>query len=137
MNRPVFAFADSRREATKLQTEYEQIEGELAAAEQNTGPDGTPYKPVNRTDELRAQQMLCKHCRLERLCPIKTRMARVRDGGRWPQGGWVHDAGGGVSCLTYRTKPIAELPVTTLRIIHSAPEEMLPKVCGGCATRRG
>lgn len=96
------------------------------------GKTPIPYKPV-RSEWSDIYEMLCNHCDLQLRCDVVEGMIEMKDGGPWPEGGWIADVGGGVSCLSYvpLTQP-ALLPEKLQEAIDSA----VP-MCHGCAARKG
>lgn len=81
--------------------------------------------------------MLCDFCSNQLSCAIIDGMIEMKDGGHWPEKGWVYDQGSGVSCLSYKPKPHPSISRQELRQIKRTPEDRLPPVCGGCAARKG
>ena len=52
-----------------------------------------PYTPTNCLDDWRdTYEMLCGFCAHEINCPIVDGMIEMKDGGSWPDGGWVYAA---------------------------------------------
>lgn len=100
-------------------------------------PPGSPYKP-SKADWGETWQMLCGHCRPAVGCAVVEGMILHSAGdGPWPEGGWVTDAGAGVSCLSYEPAPMKRLPRQQLRALARRKEADLPPVCSGCAARKG
>ena len=97
---------------------------------------GKPYNPAD-AEWADLYEMLCSYCRHHLNCAVIEGMIEMKHGAPWPDGGWVHDRGAGVSCLSYQTKPLAELSRQQLRRIQRMPEDQIPPVCGGCAARKG
>lgn len=93
-----------------------------------------PYKPDNH-EWTEAFNMLCGHCSSFPNCDIVDGMIEMKEGGDWPSGGWVHDAGAGISCLSYRSivDEASQLSDSELKthINNAAP------MCEGCAARKG
>lgn len=81
--------------------------------------------------------ILCEYCANQINCGVVDAMIEMKDGGAWPDGGWVYDAGAGVSCLSYKAKHGPRVSRQELRQIKRVPEDRLPPVCGGCAARKG
>jgi len=92
----------------------------------------TPYFPA-RNEWEEAYYMLCEHCANQASCDVVEGMIEIKDGGKWPSGGWVHDPGGWVSCLSYaaRTRP----PIIKHKLINVLNEAV--QMCGGCAAQKG
>ena len=82
-------------------------------------------------------QMLCGHCRHWIGFAVVERMIEMKDGGPWPEGGWVTDPGAGITCLSYDPKEAQPLSRQAIRQIARSPETRLPPVCAGCAARAG
>ena len=92
-----------------------------------------PYKPT-KEEWREVFDMLCGHCsNLLSGCDIVDGMIDMKDGGDWPTGGWVNDAGAGVSCLSYKTAAMETLNDSELQahISNAVP------MCDGCAARKG
>lgn len=114
----------------------DQADTVSAAGEVMTRAPAIPYRPTDATwPEI--YEMLCGHCARQLDCAVLEAMIALKDGAPWPDGGWVHDIGAGVSCLSYETKPIRKATRQLVRQIRRLPEERLPPVCGGCAARKG
>jgi hypothetical protein len=64
-------------------------------------------------------------------------MIDMKNGGEWPEGGWVTDPGAGTSCLSYKPRGASPLSRPQLRRLTRQSEASLPPVCGGCAARKG
>lgn len=97
-----------------------------------------PYIPPDSlSDWAETYEMLCGYCAKQLQCPIVDGMIEMKDGGAWPEGGWVYDRGAGVSCLSYEAKRGPKVSRQELRQIARTPEDRLPPVCGGCAARKG
>jgi hypothetical protein len=95
-----------------------------------------PFIPT--ADEWEGQfDMLCMYCRHSPGCQIVEAMIEAKDGGSWPEGGWVTDPGAGMTCLSYEPRPMQPLPRQQRRRIERMKESALPPVCGGCAARKG
>jgi hypothetical protein len=95
-----------------------------------------PYRPPS-SEWSSTYQMLCGFCSNQLKCEIVERMIEMKEGGHWPQGGWVTDPGAGVTCLSYSPKGAAALPRQQLRKMLRQAEDDLPPVCDGCAARKG
>jgi len=120
--------------AGRLRLAIADIEEDLKKAKERV-----PFTPPESPEEWRAEfEMLCLHCaRFGAGCPIIEAMIEMRQGGPWPDGGWVTDPGAGVTCLSYEAVNRPRLPRQQLRAIKRAPEHQLPPVCGGCAALKG
>lgn len=81
--------------------------------------------------------MLCGHCAHATRCQVVEGMIAMKDGGAWPEGGWVTDPGAEVTCLSYTPVERRPVPRQQLRNLMRMPEDKLPPVCGGCAALRG
>ncbi|MRX32785.1 hypothetical protein [Aminobacter sp. MDW-2] len=97
---------------------------------------GTPYHPTS-ADWREAFDMLCGHCAAQPRCEIVESMIELKSGGQWPGGGWVHNAGAGVTCLSYEARPATPMPRQQRRAMCRQKEAELPPVCDGCAARKG
>lgn len=93
---------------------------------------GLPYCP-DQSEWAEIFTMLCNCCAKLPGCEIIDGMIETKDGGPWPEGGWVTDAGAGVSCLSYEPKPMRTLPRPEL---ERAMREAVP-MCSGCAAQKG
>lgn len=91
-----------------------------------------PYKPTAQ-EWPEAWQMLCGHCAHAGGCQIVEGMIEMKNGGDWPEGGWVTDPGAGVTCLSYQPRPMERLSRQRLR---QAMRQAVP-MCGGCAAQKG
>lgn len=97
-----------------------------------------PYTPSDSLEDWReTYEMLCGYCTQQHQCDVIEGMIEMKDGAPWPEGGWVYDAGAGVSCLSYEAKRGPKVSRQELRQIKRTPEDRLPPVCGGCAARKG
>lgn len=97
-----------------------------------------PYIPPDDLDEWReTYEMLCGFCDHQFRCHVIEHMIEMKDGGPWPDAGWVLDQGAGVSCLSYKPKPGPKVARQEIRQIKRTPEDRLPPVCKGCAARKG
>lgn len=93
-----------------------------------------PYRPTE--DEwTNAFGMLCGHCAHAGHCEIVERMIEMKNGGPWPQGGWVTDPGAGVTCLSYEPSPLLMEPMSRQRL-RQALRKARP-MCQGCAAQKG
>ena len=90
-----------------------------------------PYKPNSR-EWPEIYGMLCDHCEQQLSCDVIEGMIEMKGGGRWPPGGWVHDAGSGVSCLSYI--PVKQKPLTYEQLKEAILCAVL--MCSGCAVRK-
>lgn len=95
-----------------------------------------PYTSVTGEDWRVCYAMLCGHCEHQLRCPIVEAMIEMKDGGPWPEAGWVTDPGAGVSCLSYAPRRRPAMPRQQLRALGRRKESDLPPVCGGCAARK-
>lgn len=92
-----------------------------------------PYQPI-KEEWREVFDMLCGHCaNLLTGCDIVDGMIEMKDGGDWPAGGWVHDVGAGVSCLSYKTAAMETLTESDLQFYINKAVPM----CDGCAARKG
>lgn len=91
-----------------------------------------PCKPVDG-EWAALWKMLCGHCAHFCTCDITEAMIEMKNGGPWPEGGWVTDPGARVSCLSYEPRPMEKLSRQRLRhaLRHARP------MCDGCAARKG
>lgn len=98
--------------------------------------DRKPHAPT-AAEWTELYHMLCGHCALQTRCDVTEAMIEMKDGGAWPEGGWVSDPGAGVTCLSYVPRP--GKPISRQQVRHMARqrEENLPPVCGGCAAQKG
>lgn len=97
-----------------------------------------PYTPPNDlTDWQDSYEMLCGYCARQCGCQVLDGMIEMKDGGEWPEGGWVYDQGAGISCLSYEAKRGPKVSRQEIRQIQRTSENRLPPVCGGCAARKG
>lgn len=96
-----------------------------------------PYIPAGQDDWEQCYAITCENCAHQLRCDIVERMIETKDGGDWPEGGWITDPGAGVTCLSYEPRTPQTLPRPQRRRLLRAPESELPPVCGGCAARRG
>ncbi|WP_457151814.1 hypothetical protein [Mesorhizobium sp. P5_C1] len=94
-----------------------------------------PYQP-GRSEWAECYDMLCRWCSNHTKCEIVEAMIEMKDGGAWPEGGWVSDPGAGVTCLSYEPADRPAMPRQQRRAIARTREEVLPAVCGGCAARK-
>ncbi|KFF48127.1 hypothetical protein GY26_16255 [Gammaproteobacteria bacterium MFB021] len=94
--------------------------------------DREPYAPTNAEWEGLFNN-LCMHCDRLGRCDVIEGMIEMKDGGEWPQGGWVTDPGAAVTCLSYEPKP--RLPLSRQRL-RQAMRKSVP-MCDGCAARKG
>ncbi|MDG4905957.1 hypothetical protein P9228_05785 [Mesorhizobium sp. WSM4898] len=94
-----------------------------------------PYQP-GRSDWAECYGMLCRWCEKHTQCEIVEAMIAMKDGGAWPDGGWVSDPGAGVTCLSYEPANRPSMPRQQRRAIARTREADLPPVCGGCAARK-
>lgn len=95
-----------------------------------------PVRPD--TDEWReTYEMLCGHCEHQLGCDIVERMIEMKNGGPWPEGGWVTDPGAEVTCLSY--EPVKRPPMVRqqLRALLRRKDADMPPICAGCAARKG
>lgn len=95
-------------------------------------PPRAPYEPtVDEWPEIWV--MLCGHCANAGGCEVVEGMIEMKEGGEWPQGGWVTDPGAGVTCLSYTPKPLRQL---TDHQLDEAKAQAVP-MCSGCAAQKG
>lgn len=95
-------------------------------------PQRAPYEPsVDEWPEIWV--MLCGHCANAGGCEVVEGMIEMKEGGEWPQGGWVTDPGAGVTCLSYTPKPLRQL---TYQQLDEAKAQAVP-MCSGCAAQKG
>ncbi|TFL16399.1 hypothetical protein [Jannaschia formosa] len=100
--------------------------------------DRTPYCPPDLDQWKECWEMTCRHCARWLNCDLTEAMIEHREGGPWPEGGWVTDPGAGVTCLSYQpraTQP--QLSRQQLRRLARMNPASLPPVCGGCAATKG
>lgn len=95
-----------------------------------------PFVP-GRDEWAETYEMLCGYCARQCRCDIVEAMIEMKDGGPWPEGGWVTDPGAGVTCLSYTPRRIVPMPRQQRRAIARTRDADLPPVCGGCAARKG
>lgn len=95
-----------------------------------------PYHPLQH-EWAECYAMLCGHCERQLRCDVVEAMIAMKDGGAWPEGGWVTDPGAGVTCLSYEPRPAKPMIRQQLRYMLRQREEDLPPMCGGCAARKG
>lgn len=98
--------------------------------------DRQPYAP-SQADWHDLYGMLCGWCVHQVDCSIVDGMIDMKDGGAWPEGGWVTDPGADVTCLSYSPQPRPAETRQRRRQIARTSERDLPPVCGGCAARKG
>lgn len=91
-----------------------------------------PYQPSVMEWSL-VFDMLCLECSKVSGCQICESMILHKDGGDWPDGGWVSDPGSGVTCLSYQPRGRDALPEKDL---IAATKRAAP-MCSECAARRG
>lgn len=91
-----------------------------------------PYKP-SKKEWGEIYEMLCNHCDMQLRCEVVEGMIEMKDGGEWPEGGWIVDVGGGVSCLSYVA--LKQEPLTPDQL-QKAIDSAVP-MCNGCAARKG
>ena len=72
---------------------------------------------------------LCNHCADVLHCDVCEAMIETKNGGKWPEGGWVTDPGAGFTCLSYRPKE--------RRKLDQIPAATHKEMCQGCAARNG
>lgn len=94
--------------------------------------DRRPYSPTS-VEWTELYRMLCGHCDRQFDCDVIEGMIEMKDGGAWPEGGWVSDPGAGATCLSYKPKPMR--PLSRQRLRH-ALRKATP-MCGGCAAQKG
>ena len=70
-------------------------------------------------------------------CDVIEGMIEMKDSGIWPEGGWVHDEGAGVTCLSYQPKLGKPFDPEKLEEIIRRPENLLPRQCRECAATKG
>lgn len=92
----------------------------------------TPYRPT-QDEWTTLWEMLCGHCRHQGGCEIVESMIEMKNGGPWPEGGWVTDPGAEVTCLSYEPRQMEKLSRQRLR----AALRKAGPMCGGCAARKG
>ncbi|WP_447896028.1 hypothetical protein [Vreelandella sp. GE22] len=94
-----------------------------------------PYRPTD--EEWSASiAVVCEQCRYFLTppgCQVIEGMIEMKDGGPWPEGGWVTDPGAGMTCLSYQPLPVRSLGDEEL---EAALNDSVP-MCGGCAARKG
>jgi hypothetical protein len=81
--------------------------------------------------------MLCGHCALQLNCEVIEKMIKTKNGGAYPENGWIEDEGAGVSCASYQPKKGKPFPPEKLQEIVRRPESLLPKQCRECAATKG
>lgn len=91
-----------------------------------------PYIP-NQDDWTDCLETICYSCATWPFCDICEAMIEAKDGGNWPEGGWVTDPGAEMTCLSYRTKqpPTLSRPVLKRKLAAAC------SMCEGCAARKG
>lgn len=102
---------------------------------QHSNPARQPYRPTKAEWEG-CYAMLCRWCAHNTACDVIEAMIEMKDGGAWPEGGWVSDPGAGVTCLSYEPAARTPMPRQQRRAIARTNESDLPPVCGGCAARK-
>lgn len=91
-----------------------------------------PYRP-DAAEWEEAYLMLCAYCAHAVGCQVVEGMIAIKDGGDWPEGGWVTDPGAGITCLSYEPKPMA--PLSRQRLRHAIRKAK--PMCNGCAAQKG
>lgn len=110
--------------------------GVLRLASLHLADERRPYRPAaSEWGEL--YKMLCACCARQAQCEVVEGMIEMKDGTACPEGGWVHDPGAGVSCLSYEPRSAKRLSRQRMRAMKRASEASLPPMCGGCAARKG
>lgn len=94
--------------------------------------DRQPYHPT-QAEWPELFEMLCDQCAHLARCEVVEAMIIMKDGGPWPEGGWVTDPGAGVTCLSYQPAERRTLPRAELRRALRAAVPM----CDGCAAQKG
>ena len=97
------------------------------------------YKPRTQEDWQECWETTCSACANMPGCEICEQMIdHLCDGAPWPEAGFVHDPGAGVSCLSYEPhRKAPRLSRQQLRRLSRLNPDTLPPVCSGCAATRG
>lgn len=92
-------------------------------------------KPIVPNPDMwrEAIAMLCEPCRHFPGCDVVEGMIEMKEGGEWPEGGWVTDPGAGITCLSYQPRSVRKLSGVEL---DQALKDSVP-MCDGCAARKG
>lgn len=98
-------------------------------------PDTPERKPIVPNADMwrEAIAMLCEPCRHFPGCDVVEGMIEMKEGGEWPEGGWVTDPGAGMTCLSYQPMSVRTLSDDELMGALSDSVSM----CDGCAARKG
>lgn len=104
----------------------------MIATDKQTNAERKPIVP--HPDMWReAIAVLCEPCRHFPGCDVVEGMIEMKEGGEWPEGGWVTDPGAGITCLSYQPRSVRKLSGVEL---DQALKDSVP-MCDGCAARKG